>query len=49
MQSGLPLTSGGYWTLATHQICSTFWKASPPSLLRSLSSLVHLIVQRFSL
>lgn len=31
MQSGLPLTSGGYWTLATHQICSTFWKHSPPS------------------
>lgn len=37
MQSGLPLTSGGYWTLATHQICSTFWKHSPPSL-----SLPHL-------
>lgn len=37
MQSGLPLTSGGYWTLATHQICSTFWKHSPPSPLLALS------------
>lgn len=45
MQSGLPLTSGGYWTLATHQICSTFWKHSPPPPPRSLS----LIFQHSSL
>lgn len=42
MQSGLPLTSGGYWTLATHQICSTFWKHSPRPPTSSSLSLPHL-------
>lgn len=47
MQSGLPLTSEGYWNLATHQMCSTFLvnlrlSISPSVFLLSLSGTPYL-------